>query len=274
MSTRFAIFSLVIVTLTLSSGCVSTARYKELEQANRLALSEQERLELQLQEERAMNDSLRARVSAAEGRSPSSDQLNLLRQENERLAAAYRSAQANVEKLAGQIRADEPVVMTVSPLPAELNDALSDFARQHAGLVEFDSAKGTVKWKSDLLFDTGSAEVRSDVESSLRDFVRVIQSRAAADFNVIVAGHTDNVRIAKPQTKEMHPTNWHLSAHRAISVAQVLMEQGYPPERIGVAGYGEYRPVASNGSADGKAMNRRVEIYLVPKGQVVTAADR
>jgi chemotaxis protein MotB len=239
-----------------------------------MAMSEQERLELQLQEERALNDSLRARLGLAEVRSPSSDQLTLLRQENERLAAAYRSAQANVEKLASQIRAEEPVVLTVSALPPELNDALNEFARQHSGIVEFDSVKGTVKWKSDLLFDTGSDEVRGEMESSLGDFVGVIQSRAAGDFNVIVAGHTDNVRIAKPATRELHPTNWHLSAHRAISVARVLMERGYPAERIGVAGYGEYRPVASNASSDGKSRNRRVEIYLVPKGQIVTAADR
>ena len=74
---------------------------------------------------------------------------------------------------------------------------------------------------------------------ALRGFSDIIKSPAAAGFEVIVVGHTDNKPISRPQTKQNHPTNWHLSAHRSIAVANVLLRNGYQPERVGVMGCGE-----------------------------------
>ena len=123
----------------------------------------------------------------------------------------------------------------------------------------------------DLLFASGSDVVRDSSKEALRAFCEVIKSPAAADFEAIVVGHTDTQPIKK--SAEKHPTNWHLSAHRAISVSTVLRQNGYGPERLGVMGYGEYRPVADNASAEGAAKNRRVEIYLIPAGSIVRRAD-
>jgi chemotaxis protein MotB len=88
----------------------------------------------------------------------------------------------------------------------------------------------------------------------------------AADFDVIIVGHTCTRPIARSETKAKHPTNWHLSAHRAISVGFALQKYGYPAERTGVMGYGEYRPVADNATEAGASQNRRVDVYLVPRG--------
>jgi flagellar motor protein MotB len=60
-----------------------------------------------------------------------------------------------------------------------------------------------------------------------------------------------------------HPTNRHLSAHRAIAVARALEQGGVPGDRIMIAGWGEYRPTAPNNPRGGTPANRRVEIYLV-----------
>ena len=84
----------------------------------------------------------------------------------------------------------------------------------------------------------------------------------------MIVGHTDNKPIKRQQTRAEHKTNWHLSAHRAISVMNLLSEQQVRLTRMGVMGYGEYHPLADNATTEGKAKNRRVEIYLVPRESV------
>ena len=77
---------------------------------------------------------------------------------------------------------------------------------------------------------------------------------------ISIEGHTDNQPIKYSPWK----SNWELSVHRALSVLHYLERKGVPPQRMSVAGFGEYRPVASNATAEGRALNRRVEIVIVP----------
>jgi chemotaxis protein MotB len=94
-----------------------------------------------------------------------------------------------------------------------------------------------------------------------------LNSELGKGFDIIIAGHTDDLRIAKPDTRERHPTNWHLSAHRAISVLDIMTKNNIVSERMSVRGFGEYRPIESNKpNRKGNPQNRRVEIYIVPKG--------
>jgi len=157
-------------------------------------------------------------------------------------------------------------------LPEPLDTALKRFAQEHPQAVTYDASRGTIKWTSDLLFALGSDVVKESSMAALRGFADIIKSDAASDFEVIVVGHTDNTPIGRPETKQRHPSNWHLSAHRAISVASILQRDGYGAERIGIMGFGEYRPIADNASDAGKSQNRRVEIYLVPRGSIGHAA--
>jgi chemotaxis protein MotB len=84
---------------------------------------------------------------------------------------------------------------------------------------------------------------------------------------VIIAGHTDDIPIQKPETRAKHPTNWHLSSDRAIAVLQVMENDKIDSKRMSVRGFGEYRPVAENKpNKGGNPQNRRVEIYIVPEG--------
>jgi chemotaxis protein MotB len=92
-------------------------------------------------------------------------------------------------------------------------------------------------------------------------------------MEVRIVGHTDDVPIGKPQTRELHPTNVHLSVHRSISVRSALVSAGVEPVRIQVAGYGEYRPVIEN-RPGGTPENRRVEVYLTPMPTGIAAAPR
>ena len=257
------------MSLLAGSGCVSLEDHNRLKAAHRTLMAEKQSLSQELFDARNNNDSLRTRLDARSRELETTTELLAnLRGENDLLDGIRLQAQQQLEAMADRQRLGD-ISITGPKLPAPLHAALKDFADANPGTVEYDASHGTVKWKSDLLFALGSDVVKDSSLESLRGFTQVIMSPAAAGFEAIVVGHTDNTPIVRAGTKANHPTNWHLSSHRAISVAFVLTKYGYATNRIGVMGYGEYRPVASNADEAGKSRNRRVEIYLVPKGAIV-----
>jgi chemotaxis protein MotB len=143
---------------------------------------------------------------------------------------------------------------------------LEDFA-EGKEMVTYDSSRGIVKFKSDLLFERGSDKVTPAAGEAVRSLCRILNSEQGKNFDVIIAGHTDDLRISRPATREKHPTNWHLSAHRAISVLNIMARSNVASERTSVRGFGEFRPIVPNKpNKKGNPQNRRVEIYIVPKG--------
>ncbi|MDD5077481.1 MAG: OmpA family protein [Candidatus Omnitrophica bacterium] len=112
----------------------------------------------------------------------------------------------------------------------------------------------------DLIFDSGKAKIRSEA-LPLLDKVSAVLKDNMAQFNIGIEGHTDNIPIKHSNWK----SNWELSTARALSVLHYLeKDQGISPERLSAIGYGEYRPVASNETKEGRKQNRRVEIVILP----------
>jgi chemotaxis protein MotB len=110
--------------------------------------------------------------------------------------------------------------------------------------------------QSPVLFDSGKADFKPEALPILNELTKII---AESPNTVVVEGHTDNVPI---HTAEF-PSNWELSTARAIAVTKHLFRKGnLKPERFNVAGYGEYHPVATNDTPEGRQENRRVEILL------------
>jgi outer membrane protein OmpA-like peptidoglycan-associated protein len=109
-----------------------------------------------------------------------------------------------------------------------------------------------VSVKNDVLFDTGSASLRSASKSALREMADVFDKYA--DTTISVEGHTDSVGSAS--------YNQRLSNRRADSVASYLGQLGVRDSRIRSVGYGESSPRASNSTASGRQLNRRVEIHV------------
>jgi chemotaxis protein MotB len=84
-----------------------------------------------------------------------------------------------------------------------------------------------------------------------------------ADLKIHVVGHTDNVPI-RPAAHSRFASNWELSTARALAAVHCLTEQaGVDPRRVGAVGYGEYRPLADNSTAEGRALNRRIAITIL-----------
>ncbi len=84
--------------------------------------------------------------------------------------------------------------------------------------------------------------------------------------DIDISGHTDSVPINTPR----FPSNWELSAARAIAVARRFQELGVNPQRMSAVGYGEFRPLETNATEEGRATNRRVEIFLKMEGKAET----
>lgn len=254
--------------LAACGGCVSLDEHRQLQMSHRTLEAEKAQLETELYDARNNNDNLRTKLASAEDQLTTKEALAAnLQAENDRLAKAVATANTLLEEIAKKNMPHDPILIETK-LPAALDSALKDFAAQYPSAVYYDPKRGIVKWTSDLLFALGSDVVKESAKDPLEGFAEIMNSPAAQGFEALIVGHTDNMRISREETRRMHPTNWHLSVHRAISVSDVLQKDGVGATRIGVMGFGEYRPIESNESETGRSQNRRVEIYIVPAGTI------
>lgn len=116
----------------------------------------------------------------------------------------------------------------------------------------------TLALPNDVLFDSGQIDIKSKGRDALKQVAGVLQTLGKRHLQV--AGHTDNVPISTAR----FPSNWELSSGRALEVTRFLIGQGLPSEVLSAAAYGEFDPVAGNGSPEGRTKNRRIEITLMP----------
>ncbi len=110
---------------------------------------------------------------------------------------------------------------------------------------------------NDIAFVSGSADIKDNMTTALEAVTAVFKKTPG---RIVIEGHTDNVI----PTGVKYKSNWELSAARAASVLHVLVKQGIDPDRLILAGYGEFRPLDSNDTPAGRSKNRRVEIVFAP----------
>lgn len=204
----------------------------------------------------------------------------------ERFNNLQKLHQANLDKIEAyesQLNAKNALIERLSEmksqapaLPPEVHNALLEWAaKAGSDYVTYDEEKGIVRFKSDLTFEKGDVAVQEEARGQLSELSKILNSTAAQDFDILIVGHTDDIPIEKPSTRAKHPTNLHLSAHRAISVQNIMVENGISPVRTAIMGFGEYRPIAPNKpNQGGNPKNRRVEIYIVPAGQIYPAGEK
>jgi chemotaxis protein MotB len=121
--------------------------------------------------------------------------------------------------------------------------------------------KLTVNILDRVLFDSGEADLKPDGAAVLRQVAGILEQHTNLQVHVI--GHTDNVPI-RPGARGRFASNWELSTARATAAVRFLVEKsGVDPRRLGAVGYGEFRPVADNSTAEGRAKNRRIAITIL-----------
>ncbi|MCX5835155.1 MAG: OmpA family protein [Deltaproteobacteria bacterium] len=200
-------------------------------------------------------------------------QIGALEQVNKELKGENQGLKANVDELTKQVAEQKQRVadlemikeQKVQEVSSEYNSMIDKMKAEIAqGQVTITELKGklTVNMVEAVLFDSGKAEVKKEGLAVLQKVIDVLKE--IKDKVIRVEGHTDNVPIAGGLAR-VYPTNWELSAARAINVTRFLQAQGIDPANLSTAAYGEFKPVADNETKEGRAKNRRIEIVLVPK---------
>jgi chemotaxis protein MotB len=185
------------------------------------------------------------------------EDLEVAKVKNEELAINLQEREKRVSELEKILEEKEKAV---NALKQKVSQALLHF-KENDLTVEIKNGKVYVSLAEQLLFGSGSVKVDNKGESALQELAKAIKDQK--DINIVVEGHTDNVPISKGS--QYMNDNWDLSVIRATSIVKILTKGGVDPARITAAGKGEFSPLTSNSTSEGKRTNRRTEIILTPK---------
>jgi len=200
---------------------------------------------------------------------------------NQQLAALRTQLAALEEALEASEAKDKESQAKIADLGQRLNVALAkkvqELARYRSDFFgklkealgnrpDFQVVGDRFVFPSDVLFDTGSAELRPEATFQLDKLgaaLRELETKIPPDIAWVmrIDGHTD----IRPINSFEFPSNWELSAARAISVVRYLMQQGVPANRLAATGFGEFQPIAGGGSEEALARNRRIELKLTER---------
>jgi chemotaxis protein MotB len=254
-SARCLLIFVVAAVSVASSGCLFVPKTKvnEAQAENRVYADQNKAQQVEI-------DSLKTTVRGLEEK--------LVRAEEE-LAISQQQAELDRTELAKfeQEHADlvdrYRVVARDATMPASLSKQLQELARRHRSL-HYDPETGLAKLDTDVLFESGDAELKPAAQQMLAAFAQVLRQPEADGLKVMVVGHTDGQGVGRKPVRDRFGDNFAISTARAVAVADQLKRAGVREERIGVAGMGASQPIASNANPQERLKNRRVEIFLVP----------
>ncbi len=219
------------------SGCVSTGTYRKAQNETAACLTEKQALS---QQKQAL-----------------SQQVDTLNAEKASLSQASADKDAELAKLKG----------TYDELVGNLKNEISSGQIQVTQLKD----KLTLNMVEKILFNSGQAEVKETGKKVLNKIAAALKN--IQDKDVRVEGYTDNIPLS-PKLQDRFPTNWELSTARATNVVRYLEEKtGFDPSRLIAAGFGQYHPISTNDTEEGRAQNRRIDIVLVPHEVSGSAAN-
>ncbi len=233
-------------------GCVQQQSYDQLMEANRALKARNSELEEQNRQMQATADALSGRNDAS-GRTMSD-----IQRQNAELRAALAAANERMAALDGRLGG-----IAFGPLDAATDAALQELAAKHPSVLTYDQARGMLRFTSDVTFASGSFELSDQGRQTVGELGGILtQLPSAAQYDVQVIGHTDSQRVSSRAGRRF-VNNDELSAFRAISVHNALVNAGMAKNRVMFAGFGESRPATPNSGNGNTPQNRRVEVYLV-----------
>ncbi|SEF63516.1 chemotaxis protein MotB [Bryocella elongata] len=157
----------------------------------------------------------------------------------------------------GDPQIDRSAGIDIPELQKKLGEALGQEIAQKEVVLRMTPEGFVISLHELGFFASGQAELLPGAQEKIRRLAGVLTQYG---LNMRIEGHTDNV----PMHSARFDSNWELSTARATAVARMLLDSGdFDPERLAIAGYGEYHPAASNDTLEGRQQNRRVDIVLV-----------
>ncbi len=189
-------------------------------------------------------------------------------EENKQLALENEDLKEKIVKISRQKKEE------ISTLKTTYNKLVDNMQGEiESGEIEINQLKGqlSVNIIDKILFESGEVEIKEAGLEVLKRLGNILKQ--VNDKQIRIEGHTDNVSIGK-DLKTKYPTNWELSASRAINVAKYMQDKvGIDPGLLFVCAYAQYRPLADNKTKEGRAKNRRIEIVLVPLEEQITETE-
>jgi chemotaxis protein MotB len=234
-------YILIALSLVLLSACVSSGKYDE-------AMADM--------------DNMRKSLGSTQ------DELSASQAEIARMRKSLGSTQE-------ELSASKAEIATLSKIEAETkrrNEIYAQFVNRLQSMIDggqltvsIDAGRIVINLPNNVLFKTGSANLNSEGREALTQIGEVLKQFSDRRFQI--EGHSDNVPIKSSR----FPSNWELSTSRALAVVHLLTEMGVTPENISAAGFGEFRPRADNETEEGRQLNRRIEIVMLPNLDILSS---
>ncbi|MBP7654276.1 OmpA family protein [Candidatus Dependentiae bacterium] len=221
---------------------------------------------------------LKSEAALKNAENKKNEEINKIASENNKLKeelakmAAIESSKKNLEEKVKSLEIERDKIVAeleknkadeIKKLMGEnskIKEELEKLENKNQFLVK-ESQKGIeITFLDKILFDQGKADLKKESLNALKNVAKILNNYP--DRNIIIEGHTDNKPIKTPK----FPSNWELSAGRAVSVLRFFVDKtNIPKNRISVQGFADTRPVSDNSSENGRRLNRRVEIILLPQ---------
>ncbi len=183
---------------------------------------------------------------------PLYDMLNEYKEENKTLVSIVNDLKKNMESV-DTLNEEEKT----SYLVQDIKDMVEGIE------VELEREEISITLPCRKMFPPGSVELSEEGQETLLRIANVLKEMPERDIQI--EGHTDNVAISGSLKKE-YPTNWDLSAKRAVNVVKFLIaKMDIEPSRLAAVAFGEYRPIVDNDTEEGRNKNRRIVIDVLPE---------
>jgi len=195
----------------------------------------------------------------------------------QKFEAVMQSFQGSAGVLSGGTTlSDSPLVFTGMPetntskettdsqvldsLKEEIESQLADANIELEITAEVINRGLLIRFPDNSLFDSGKVDLKNPAMDALTVIGNILLEESFREKVISVEGHTDNVPMRSPQ----FPSNWELSTTRATNVIRFFLDDmSITPNRLSASGYGEYYPIATNETAEGRSQNRRVDIVVM-----------
>ena len=236
-----------------------TAVHTQLEAQGAQAAQDLERVQTQYTQAIQQRDALQGHLSHLADAVQQHEQT--LVSQREALQRTTAAADAAQQQLHAQADQEAKRTTGIQALQQRVSQGLATAIAQNGVTLQPAPDRLTLRVRSDTLFRPGTGALRPESRDILEQIVAVLHT--VPDYLFRVDGHTDDVPMTGA-ARERFPSNWELSAVRAVALVRFFQERNLPAERLVASGHAFHRPVAPNTTPEGRAQNRRIEISLIP----------
>lgn len=258
---RSVIYTALVTVALLSTGCVST-------QTHEAALLELDKTKASLN---TAEHTIAQQHAQIEGNTKEIARTN---SELEALESKRIALQQEFDDAQNRLSVSQSKLETMRKIEAETkkrNEIYARFVNELKKMIDggqltvsIEQGRIVINLPENVLFASGHATVNPAGQEALKQIAGVLSEFSDRRFQI--EGHTDNV----PMKSARYPSNWELSTARALSVVHLMIEEGVQAQNVSAAGFGEFHPRADNETAEGRALNRRIEIIMQPNLEILS----